>query len=200
MFRKYKKLCSVFALGLALSFLFAFSACTGEAKQEEYPLTYGEEVEHWASTYGLDPYLVYAVIRTESGFDPAAESTAGARGLMQMTEDTFNWVKSKIAPEEALTFEDLYDPGTSIRFGCYFLSYCMGKYGADISTAAAAYHSGMGTVDGLLEDEQYTSDGVRLEHFPYNQMAHYVQKVNDSYDTYRELYAASVSGGSSGVL
>ena len=200
MSRKHRKMCSVFALVLAFFVLFLFSACTGEAKQEGYPLTYEQEVEHWAATYGLDPYLVYAVIRTESGFDPAAESTAGARGLMQMTEDTFNWVKSKIAPQEALTFEDLYDPETSIRFGCYFLSYCMEKYEADISTAAAAYHSGMGTVDSLLEDEKYTSDGVRLEHFPYNQMAHYVQKVNDSYNTYRELYAASPSGGSSEVL
>ena len=42
----------------------------------------------------LDPLLIYTVIRTESGFDPMAESEVGARGLMQITEVTFDWIKS----------------------------------------------------------------------------------------------------------
>ena len=94
--------------------------------------------------------LVYAFIRTESGFDPQATSSVDARGLMQMTEETFLWMRSKIAPEEPLTFADLYSPDTAIRFGCYYLHLCMVRYKGDVSTAAAAYHSGWGTVDQLL--------------------------------------------------
>lgn len=137
----------------------------------------------------MDPLLVYAFIRTESGFDPQATSSVDARGLMQMTEETFLWMRSKIAPEEPLTFADLYDPDTAIRFGCYYLHLCMVRYKGDVSTAAAAYHSGWGTVDQLLQIEEHSADGETLQGFPYNQMHHYVNKITACYQTYQRLYA-----------
>ncbi len=161
---------------------------SGSAQQIRNPLEYTDEVSYWAEEYGVDPYLVYAVIQTESSFQPTAESSAGARGLMQMTEDTFDWVKSKIAPDEILVFDDLYIPDTSIRFGVYFVSMCLERYGGDVSTAAAAYHSGWGTVDDLLSDSTYTQDGTVLHSFPYQQMNHYVYKINEAYTSYIETY------------
>ena len=77
------------------------------AEQLLYPRKYEQLVEKWAAAYELDPLLVYAFIRTESGFDPQATSSVDARGLMQMTEETFLWMRSKIAPEEPLTFAPL---------------------------------------------------------------------------------------------
>lgn len=153
-----------------------------------YPQRYSEYVTYYAQKYEIDPNIVYSIIRTESGFDPAAQSDAGARGLMQMTEDTFDWVKTKIAPTEAVGFDDLYDPETSVRFGTYLLAVCLARYGGDLSTAAAAYHSGIGQVDALLEDARYSSDGQTLFSFPYRQMNHYVNKVNASYQRYCSLY------------
>ena len=135
--------------------------------------------------------MLYAFIRTESNFDPMADSDAGARGLMQITEVTFDWIKSKIAPTEDLTFEDLYDPETNIRFGSYFVSYCLLRYQDDLATAAAAYHSGWGTVDDLLAQEQYSADGKTLDHYPYPQMRLYVKKITSSYQHYQEIYNAS---------
>lgn len=158
-------------------------------QNHRYPVEYQKEVLYWANQFEVDPNMVYAVISTESGFDPMAESNAGARGLMQMTSDTFDWVKSKIAAEEALTFNDLYTPDVSIRFGVCYLSYCLARYGQDLSTAAAAYHSGWGTVDTLLSDMAYSADGVRLHTFPYSQMNHYVNKINSSYYKYQQIYA-----------
>ena len=131
---------------------------------------------------------VYAFIRTESGFDPAATSSVEARGLMQMTEETFIWLRSKIAPDEDLTFDELYDPDVSIRFGCYYIHLCMERYGGDVATVAAAYHSGWGTVDNLLRMEEHSSDGQTLKGFPYNQMHHYVEKITASYAVYTRLY------------
>ena len=110
-----------------------------KADQLLYPRKYSQQVEQWAAEYGLDPLLVYAFIRTESGFDPAATSSVDARGLMQMTEETFIWLRSKIAPDEGLLFANLYDPETSIRFGCYYLHLCMERYNGDVATAAAAW-------------------------------------------------------------
>lgn len=146
-------------------------------------------MDQWAETYGLDPLLVDAFIRTESGFDPQATSSVDARGLMQMTEETFLWMRSKIAPDEPLTFADLYSPDTAIRFGCYYLHLCMERYKGDVSTAAAAYHSGWGTVDQLLQMEEHSADGETLQGFPYNQMHHYVNKITACYQTYQRLYA-----------
>ena len=159
------------------------------AEQLLYPRKYEQLVEKWAATYELDPLLVYAFIRTESGFDPQATSSVDARGLMQMTEETFLWLRSKIAPDEPLTFADLYSPDTAIRFGCYYLHLCMVRYKGDVSTAAAAYHSGWGTVDQLLESPEYSENGTTLNRFPYEQMALYVKKINQNYEIYRRLYS-----------
>ena len=153
-----------------------------------YPLGYREIVEEEAQTQGVDPALVYAVMKAESNFDPNADSDAGARGLMQITEVTFDWIKMKIAPKESLTFDDLYDPETNIRFGSYFVSYCLDRYSGHLATAAAAYHSGVGTVDGLLGQEAYSTDGVTLDHYPYPQMRLYVKKITESYQHYSEIY------------
>ena len=55
------------------------------AEQLLYPRKYEQLVDQWAQTYNLDPLLVDAFIRTESGFDPVATSSVDARGLKQMT-------------------------------------------------------------------------------------------------------------------
>lgn len=158
-----------------------------------YPQSYSAAVERWAEEYGVDPLLIDTFIRTESGFDPKAESNVGARGLMQITEETFFWIKSKIASEEALTFDDLYDPETNIRFGAYYVAACLDRYQGDVATAAAAYHSGWGTVDRLLAAEGYSADGRTLQVFPYNQMQNYVFKIQRNYRTYQRLYAAGAA-------
>ena len=84
---------------------------------------------------------------------------------------------------------DYISSDTAIRFGCYYLHLCMVRYKGDVSTAAAAYHSGWGTVDQLLQIEEHSADGETLQGFPYNQMHHYVNKITACYQTYQRLYA-----------
>ena len=160
-----------------------------QIEEMEYPRRYEEYVTYYADKYELDPLVLYAFIRTESNFNPEAESSAGARGLMQITEITFDWIKSRIAPSETLTFDDLYDPEVNIRFGSYYVAYCLLEYG-DLATAAAAYHSGLGTVGELLANPDYSSDGRTLDEFPYPQMRRYVHKITTSYARYCEIYAS----------
>ncbi|MFI3169067.1 MAG: lytic transglycosylase domain-containing protein [Faecalibacterium sp.] len=155
-----------------------------------YPQEYTELVEYWAEEYEVDPLLVYAFIRTESGFDETAQSNVDARGLMQITSDTFDWIKSKIAVDEDLIFEDMYDPEVNIRFGVYYISRCLARYENDVATAAAAYHSGWGTVDDLLSQEKYSQNGLTLDVFPYTQMKNYVFKIAACYEKYNELYGS----------
>lgn len=177
-------------LALLLAGTALFSVGGKTIMNAAYPRGYSEYVSYYAGKYGIDPNILYAVIRTESNFDPNAVSDVDARGLMQITEVTFDWIKSRIAPDESLSFDDLSDPELNIRFGSYFISYCLDRYGGDLSTAAAAYHSGTGTVDQLLEDAQYSADGTTLSAFPYPQMRRYVQKVTSAYAMYGEIYAS----------
>ena len=149
-----------------------------------YPLKYSEYVEKYADEFDIDPYLLYAFIKTESNFEPDAVSTAYAIGLTQITEETFSWIKLMLCPKEDIVFEDLYNPETSIRFGAYYISRCMERYSNSVDTAAAAYHSGWGTVDKLLL-QQGTST---LTEFPYTQMRNYVYKINKAYTSYQEIY------------
>ena len=191
--RRRKKMRSrrLFLLGMALILLFVLVPnLWGRAERLLYPRKYEALVDQWAETYGLDPLLVDAFIRTESGFDSGATSSVDARGLMQMTEETFLWLRSKLGLGEEVSFGDLYDPDVSIRFGCYYLHLCLVRYNGDISTAAAAYHSGWGTVDALLQKEEHSEDGLTLSGFPYNQMHHYVEKITACYAKYTELYGA----------
>lgn len=160
-----------------------------------YPEKYQDIVEHYAKENQIDPLILYSVIRTESGFNPKAVSNVEARGLMQITEETFEWIKSKIAPDEPLTFDDLFDPETNIRFGAYYFAQCMQRYHGDLSTAAAAYHSGWGTVDNLLNQEEYSKDGSILHTFPYNQMKRYVYKITQAFKKYNQLYSITENEG-----
>lgn len=155
-----------------------------EILRATYPLKYVEIVEDYAEEFNLDKYLLFSFIKTESGFDEKAKSNAGAIGLTQITEETFAWIKLKMCPQENIVFEDLYNPDVAIRFGAYYISRCLQRYSYSVDTAAAAYHSGWGTVDTLLEEQQAQT----LTEFPYSQMKHYVYKINKAYNHYQELY------------
>lgn len=148
-----------------------------------YPRAYRDIVSFYAEEYGLPENLVYSLIKTESGFSPGVVSSKGARGLTQITEETFLWLKGKLDPDMSLDHSSLNQPELSIRYGAFFLSLCMERYGRDIPTAAAAYHSGWGTVDSLLENSSRT-----LTAFPYEQMNRYVRKIINAMRWYDRLY------------
>ncbi|MBC5582089.1 lytic transglycosylase domain-containing protein [Anaerofilum sp. BX8] len=188
--RKTGKNLIVLAVLLAVGLLGLLTAPKAIRVIEEhsFPLRYKDTVEHYAAEFEMDPLMIYAIIRTESGFDQTAESAVGARGLMQITEETFAWIKLKIANDEPLTFEDLWDPSVNIRFGSYYLSRCLERYGGNLATASAAYHSGWGTVDSLLADPTYADGENTLKEFPYPQMSRYVQKVGRAFEKYERLY------------
>ena len=57
---------------------------------------------------------------------------------MQITEETFDWLKSRIAPTETLEFASLYDPEVNVRFGTYYLKITLERYDGDVTTAAGA--------------------------------------------------------------
>ena len=98
LFRLLRRL--VVLVCIAAVLLMVLPPLAREADRLLYPCKYSRQVEQWAAEYELDPLLVYAFIRTESGFDPAATSSVEARGLMQMTEETFCLLYTSDAADE----------------------------------------------------------------------------------------------------
>lgn len=174
----------IFLLALVIA-LFVSKIVYDSVMTSVYPKKYTEYVEKYAAEYAIDETFLYAVIKTESGFDPDAVSSANARGLTQITEDTFDWLKTKTG--ENYTFDDLFTPEISIKYGAFFLSILMEEYG-DRQTAAAAYHAGMSRVSSWLNDAQYSDDGVHLKNIPISDTAHYVNKIAKAYSIYTNIY------------
>lgn len=159
------------------------------AERAQHPLRFADLIVAYSLAQGLDPALVSAVILCESSFDPQAESRLGARGLMQLMEDTAQWVAHKLDEDgDAYSFDLLYQPETSIRFGTWYLGYLSRRFGGDPTKIVCAYHAGQGNVDAWLKNPAYSSDGVTLDVIPTENTAAYAARVLRARDVYRKYY------------
>lgn len=151
-----------------------------------HPLTYEEYISVYARENTLDKYLVMAVVKAESNFDPEAHSGV-ATGLMQLTDETAQdlCIKMKVPYSEI----DLKKPKDNIRLGCYYLRQLIDKY-RNIDVALAAYNGGPGNVNSWLKDPECSSDGKTLSYIPYRETREYVQRVNKYWNSYKELYSS----------
>lgn len=178
---KIAAIVTAFALLIGVSVFFAGKT----VYKAVYPCKYTFEIEKYADEYGVPRALLFAVIHTESGFDPNAVSSAGALGLTQITPETFHWLQTKTG--EKLPDTALYEPDVSVRYGALFYSMLLAEFG-DTRTAVAAYHAGRGQVNAWLRDTQYSSDGKTLEVIPSRDTNHYVYKVMKAVNVYNNLY------------
>ncbi len=153
-----------------------------------YPLEYQEEVTTASAEFDIPPSLIYAIIHTESSFNPQAVSSADAKGLMQLTDDTFRWALSRAGDKNAHTTEALFDPAMNIHYGVYVLTL-LGEQFEQTETILAAYNAGQGNVSQWLKDAQYSSDGDTLHTIPYPETANYVTRVLDTQKRYQTLYS-----------
>lgn len=156
------------------------------AKKLAYPLKYEAYITEYAEANELDPYLVCAVIHTESHFDMEAESRVGAIGLMQIMPDTGEWIAKKMSLK-GYSEERLKDPETNIRMGCWYLKYLMDKFDGDMTLVLAGYNAGPNRVAQWLEDEKYSQDG-KLTDIPYQETEQYVKKVQNAKEMYESYY------------
>lgn len=155
------------------------------AVQTVYPKQYIELIDTTADDFEIDRALLYALIKTESGFDNEAVSTVGAKGLTQITPETFDWLQTKTG--ENRNEDDLFDPEISVYYGAFFLDMLLDEFG-NTETALAAYHAGRGKVNEWLADPRISPDGKTLEIIPYDDTASYVEKVIKTCEKYRRIY------------
>lgn len=177
----------VITLAVVVGLAFMLRGLNQKVTRESFPLKYDEIVEAASQKYGVDKALIFAVIKTESNFDPNAKSSAGAIGLMQIMDNTFEWMQAYYK-DDAYTLEDLYDPAVNIDYGTEVLSVLIKKYDGCEDTAVAAYNGGTGNVDEWLKDSQYSDDGKTLKYVPFSETENYRKKVARNKSIYTQLY------------
>lgn len=155
---------------------------------EAYPKKYQDFVERYSAEYQVDDVLVYSVIRSESRFNPDAVSDIGACGLMQITEETFDWAKSRMPEPDNATYADIFDPETNIKYGVYILHLLLDEF-VDERTAVAAYHAGWGSVKEWLDDPEHSSNGQEIDTIPFQDTDAYVNQVLQTEKIYVRLYS-----------
>jgi len=112
------------------------------------------------SRYGVDPKLVYYVIRQESQFKPNARSGKDAQGLMQIISAT----------AERFKIRNRYDPEQNIKGGVLYLRWLLQRFDGDVTLALAGYNAGEGSVEKC---------GNRVP--DYKETRNYVQKITSAY-------------------
>ena len=123
-----------------------------------YPLEYKDEVLEYSKKYNLDPYLVFAVINAESGFDKHATSSKNAKGLMQITESTAKEVNEITNSVDSLNEENIYNEDINIELGCQYLASLISRYNGNYYLAICSYNAGIGNVDKWISQGQISQD------------------------------------------
>lgn len=156
-------------------------------KQTNYPIKYQQSVSAYAEEFGLEEALVYAIIRTESRFDPYAVSNAGAKGLMQLTDETAQEC-AKALKVQNFSANRIFEPDINIRFGCYYLKRLIKKYNGKTENAVAAYNAGPGNVDKWLKKGALCDENLKPVNVPFSETRKYIENVFRAYNIYKEVY------------
>ncbi|HZN91026.1 MAG TPA: lytic transglycosylase domain-containing protein [Thermoleophilaceae bacterium] len=160
----------------------------GEAVREiTLPLRHDDVIRQQADDKGLDPALIAAVIYEESRFRDQT-SSAGARGLMQITPDTADFI-AKHSGGIRFRQEDLATPQINIAYGSYFLRYLIDHYDGNEEPAIAAYNAGLTNVDGWVAEAGGPSEFDTVGDIPFPETRAYVSNVLERRGEYRDHYA-----------
>ena len=161
-----------YSMQYRLSFVF-------DEKLLSYPLAYKDIVDQNNIRNHIDPFLILAVIREESSFNPYAVSCSNAQGLMQLMPFTAQAIATSI---KRIPY-DLTKPEDNVAFGAIHLQWLVKRIG--VIKGVAAYNCG----EGALRRTP-TADELDLfaESIPIEETRHYVKKVVGSYWTYKVLY------------
>ncbi len=157
--------------------LMAIMGDTGHWKdyRRRFPHAETEHIRHKALGQNLSPEWIMAVIRSESGWDPHAESHAHARGLMQLLDTTAARLSKKLGLAYAGP-EQLFDPVFNTTLGIAYQRELFDRYGNQPILAAAAYNAGERAAERWLKNLPGSPD-IWLETIPYRETRDYVTRI-----------------------
>ena len=157
---------------------------TREMYQLAYPRLYSQEIATAATDYNLPEYLIYGLIRSESFFDAAVSSHAGAVGLAQLMPATAGDIARKLKMEDF----DLQDPGTSVNFGSFYLAELIGRLDNSIIDALYSYNAGITNVRKWKRLFPDLPPDLTVELIPFTETRNYGKKIVSASAVYGDLY------------
>lgn len=178
---------TVIILLFVIVILLGYEANTHYFLKVFYPLKYKDEILYYSKQYNVDPYLVFAVAKSESGFKPDAVSSKNAIGVMQILPDTGLWVSKNIGIK-GFSDKMLFNPNYNIQIGTWYLSYLLRQFDNNIQLAVAAYNGGSGNVINWLKDKRFSKNGSQLQNVPFPETDKYIKRVLNNYRMYKMLY------------
>ena len=144
------------------------------------PLKHEDVIRQQSREKGVDAALIAAVIYSESKFSDRT-SSAGARGLMQITPEAAQEIE-RLSGGTTFKLKDLSDPEINIRYGTFLLRELLDRYDGDVVAALAAYNAGPGNVD------KWGGSDLSVEGIEFPETRAYVEEVLDKQGAYRDKY------------
>ena len=154
-----------------------------------YGLYYSDLVIPDAQINALEPLFVFSVIRQESLFEGFVNSTAGARGLMQIVPATGSEINAQLGWPYNYDENDLYRPDVSVAFGTYYLAKNRSLVNGDIYASLAAYNGGLGNAT-IWKQLSGDDPDLFLETVRFEETRNYIRNIYEIYVIYRRLYGA----------
>ena len=171
----------VVALGLVAVFVFGVVGTVDDAIQElTLPLRHDDIIRQQAEEKDVDAALIAAVIYSESKFVDQT-SSAGARGLMQITPEAAREIERQ-SGGTTFTLDDLSDPEINIRYGTFLLREFLDDYDGNVVAALAAYNAGPGNV------ERWGGSDLSTDQIEFPETRAYVEGVLEKQTEYRDSY------------
>ncbi|NWF68363.1 MAG: transglycosylase SLT domain-containing protein [Chloroflexi bacterium] len=151
-----------------------------------YPTYYRDIVLDAAQRRGIDPLLMFALIRQESLFDATATAAAGEIGLMQVIPSTGEYIASELNWPN-YQHSDLFRPYAAVEFGAFYLDEQLERFGGNAMAALAGYNAGPGRAAAWLELSGGDPD-LFMTTITIDSTRGYVQRIYSHYTIYRALY------------
>jgi soluble lytic murein transglycosylase len=142
---------------------------------QRFPMPYSDAMLAVARQTGIEPAILYGLIRQESRFIATARSSAGALGLMQLMPATARWMARKLAlPNYAPA--QLPDPAVNLLLGAGYLQLLLSDFQNSLPLAAAAYNAGPRR-SRVWRGGPTLEGAIWVENIPFSETRDYVQKV-----------------------
>jgi soluble lytic murein transglycosylase len=170
----------VVCAGIVAGVLLARGTIDRAIQELTLPLKHEDVIRQQAREKNVDAALIAAVIYSESKFGDRT-SSAGARGLMQITPEAANEIERR-SGGTTFKLKDLSDPEINIRYGTYLLRELLDRYDGDVVAALAAYNAGPGNVD------KWGGSALSVEGIPFPETRAYVEEVLDKQRAYHDKY------------
>jgi soluble lytic murein transglycosylase len=152
-----------------------------------FPLPFRDSLEQYCRERSLDPFLVAALIRQESEFNPKVISHANAYGLTQVLPSTGREISRRLNLR-GFRPDMLFTPETNLQIGTYFLRSLFDRLQGSWEAALASYNAGPSRVARWLHWGEFREPAEFIETIPFNETRNYVQSVLRNAELYRRLY------------